>query len=502
MLLIKTLRTVPYVLVLMVAGPAGDSANGQDRKEGPPHAVLINDVAETHPISAYVEPSTMLVAEIDWQTIDVDPLFELIQELTGDRPSDVPTVKQLFGAMKEAQAGKVYFLAGLETPADKMPLIVIETPQATKLLAAIENTLGKRPASVTALTSNRGMILGTTEQIKRVQSSAPIKRDALLMPLKDANRLDHTAVMVLPPQTRELLTSVWPQRIPGGLPLKLSPSELVQGIDRVILTFRTPPDPLVRLMVDATDEASADRFAKQFAGVKQAFGESLQNVSLRREKHRVILEAGEDVFRQGRSLATDARERARQSQLVDSLKQLGLAFYIYHDREKHLPPRCFVDPDGKPLHSWLVAVLPDLNNLAFYRSIRLDLPWDAAENSQMKRTVPAGIGDSSLPVAHTVIRAPVFPGSLWHGDGPPKTLQDITDDRSQTILLVEAAREDAIHWADPTPWVISETNPMEDLFAGREAMRVLLADGSVLLLKRSDVDNAKLKAMLTIAAGD
>ena len=49
---------------------------GQDRKEAAPNTGVINDLADSHPLSAYIERSTLVVVEIDWQKIDVDAFFK------------------------------------------------------------------------------------------------------------------------------------------------------------------------------------------------------------------------------------------------------------------------------------------------------------------------------------------------------------------------------------------------------------------------------------------
>ena len=404
--------------------------------------------------------------------------------------------------MRNAEAGSVYFLAGLETPRDGMPLVVIPTPKPAELLASAEQMLGKRPSTVEAIINDVGLIVGAAGQINRIKSSAPSKNNTLLMPLSDGNRLDHTAVLVVPDQMRDLLGNVWPDQPPRGLPIPVSPKELVESVRRIVLTLRTPPEPLVRLTIDAASDQAASQMAAHLTTLRGMLGDMLSEVTIKRDGNHITVHAGAEVFSSIRSVTLGARANAREAKLVRTLKQLGLAFHNYSDAEKHLPPRCFVDPNGRPLHSWMVAVLPFFEQLALYRSMKLDRAWDDPENSRIQIIVPAGINDQSLPVAHTTIRAPVFPGSLWHGDGPPKRMADITDKKAQTILLVDAPKDASIHWADPSPWVISEANLIKDFFGDRDAARVLLADGSVLLLKRSETDAEKLKAMLTIAEDD
>src|SRR5208282_3640777 len=41
-----------------------------------------------------------------------------------------------------------------------------------------------------------------------------------------------------------------------------------------------------------------------------------------------------------------------------NLKQIALAMHSYHDANGHFPPAVVTSPDGKPLYSWRVALLP------------------------------------------------------------------------------------------------------------------------------------------------
>jgi hypothetical protein len=102
----------------------------------------------------------------------------------------------------------------------------------------------------------------------------------------------------------------------------------------------------------------------------------------------------------------------------------------------------------------------------------------------------------------TTIRAPVFPGSLWDGDGPPKKFRDVRDGLSNTIAFIDAPPSAAIEWANPEPWILSEDDPMTDVFGDRESMAVGMLDGAVILLHRDRMTNEKLKALLTIDGGE
>ncbi|MCA9137158.1 MAG: DUF1559 domain-containing protein [Planctomycetales bacterium] len=494
------MRRITFVLSWIVAAglSTGTPLDAQLPVAAPPD-VLINDIAASHPASAYIDQSTLLVAEIGWSKIDVDSFFALTAKLKGDYPSDTKVVKELFAKLRAANAGDVYVIAGLETLSDGVPLVVIPTAQPATLLQSMKDIFGDH---MRVSPTGNAVLIGKQEQIERFKSITPVKRDDIVTPLRDANRLDHTAVVVLPDLTRELLSRIWPRTRPDGFPSTSSPSQMALDVKRLVVTFRTPPQSQIRLSIESVDEAAAERITKTFAAMKQMLGDQLDQITIKRDQLQVILDADQNAVELFYTAALNARREAAMASHVTTLRRLGIAIYTYENREKHLPPRCFVNPGGQPLHSWLVAILPDIDQVAFYRSIHLDKSWDDPANQQMMNTIPAGIGDNELPRGHTVIRAPVFPGSLWHGDGPPKTWKDVTDDPADTILLADAPPEASVHWADPSPWIISEADPMKDFFGKRDRVQVLMGDGSVRVLGRAEMSNEKLKAMLTIAGGD
>src|SRR5262249_11555843 len=61
-----------------------------------------------------------------------------------------------------------------------------------------------------------------------------------------------------------------------------------------------------------------------------------------------------------------AREAARRMQAGNHLKQLGLALQIYHDAYGEFPPAVVSDPNGRPLYSGRVLLLPFLEQKPLY----------------------------------------------------------------------------------------------------------------------------------------
>ena len=44
--------------------------------------------------------------------------------------------------------------------------------------------------------------------------------------------------------------------------------------------------------------------------------------------------------------------------------------------------------DGKPLHSWRVLILPQLDENTHYKEFRLDEPWDSPHNLPLLQRMP------------------------------------------------------------------------------------------------------------------
>jgi Protein of unknown function (DUF1559) len=99
-------------------------------------------------------------------------------------------------------------------------------------------------------------------------------------------------------------------------------------------------------------------------------------------------------------------------------------------------------PDGTPLYSWRVLVLPYIEQDELYKEFHLDEPWDSEHNirllDRMPRTYRAPTHKrSKLPLNHTVCHVIVGPGTPFEGPGGIK-LGDFPDGMSNTFLLVEA----------------------------------------------------------------
>ena len=208
-----------------------------------------------------------------------------------------------------------------------------------------------------------------------------------------------------------------------------------------------------------------------------------------------------------------AREATRRMQCSTNLRQIGVALQEYHAQYGSFPPAYFADENGKPVHSWRVLILPFLDEDDLFEQYDFDEPWDGPNNSALAAMMPMVYGcpsDADSFGGITSYVAVTGPDTVFPGAKPVK-LQQITDRKSQTIMLIEA-RDEQINWLEPRDLPLEDVNKWADAGTpfGQQPVisslhpggaNVLYADGGVHFLYEYQ-DPEMLKAMLTIDGGE
>ena len=208
--------------------------------------------------------------------------------------------------------------------------------------------------------------------------------------------------------------------------------------------------------------------------------------------------------------ARTAREATGHAKRMNQFKWIALAFHNYHDRYKTFPPAAIRDKNGKPLLSWRVAVLPYLEQEALYKEFHLDEPWDSEHNRKLIARMPDVFGDPDPEVlaaigeeGKTTFVVPTGEGTLFRG-GKGKSIKEIRDGTSFTVLAVEVVPRRAVVWTKPDDWKVDWKDPLDGVRRtdGRP-FTYAMCDGSV---QTFDADNAAAeqwwKKVLTPAGGE
>lgn len=489
-------------------------AQDEVRQGTPVSSGVINDVDEAtvrmHPATPFMERSSLVLVDVDLTKINVDAMLAWLQQSLGF--GEIPARMQATGAaangflttLKAAGADRLYVGASTRSFFDRGPIVVIPCDDTAAVKALASAALQGVPADLN-LTTHVGdglVLIGPAATVQRVLDAEDIERADLILPTK-LQSLDHSLVISLPKEAREDLVALWPESMPAEFPLQFSPRALADDVRRFVISWRLPPEPAINVRIECEEMKSAVRVSGLLDRAKALVPQLNGLMEVKVDKSIVNLTAEPQAFAKMLGAVTSStRDQARRMAKSNQLKNLGLAMHNYHSVKKHLPPRHFVDRDKNPLLSWRVALLPFLNQKALYDSIELGQAFNSKANQQVKDTVVPLFDSGVAELPLTTFRAPVFPGSAWHGDGPPKRFRDVTDGLSNTIAFIDAPLGDAVNWADPAPWVINETDPLGDIFGDRNEITVVIMDGSVRVFTREELTNGKLEAMLTIAGGE
>lgn len=182
---------------------------------------------------------------------------------------------------------------------------------------------------------------------------------------------------------------------------------------------------------------------------------------------------------------------AAQRQIANNLRQVGLALSNYRDAHGRFPAPAIQGPDGKPLLSWRVALLPYLLGDKLYRSFKLDEPWDSPHNKPLLARMPRVFAPppprGQAPGSVTHFRVFVGKGTPFEGGRGPRW-EDFSDGPDRTILIVEA--DEAVPWTKPDELPYAPDQPLPALGSGpRGSFAALMADSGIRFIpaKRDEV---------------
>ena len=121
----------------------------------------------------------------------------------------------------------------------------------------------------------------------------------------------------------------------------------------------------------------------------------------------------------------------------------GMLALLNHDMMKRsLPAQANLGPDGKPLLSWRVHILPYMEQSELYSQFHLDEPWDSEHNRQLISQMPEIYRDPSSKLTtadgRTHYLGAAGDGRLFEkGANEGRDMTSIRDGTSNTIAVVQ-----------------------------------------------------------------
>ncbi|MEM9645440.1 MAG: DUF1559 domain-containing protein [Planctomycetota bacterium] len=379
-----------------------------------------------------------------------------------------------------------------------MPMISASTdnaPVVVGLLSMIWNGTGLKHIPVHSIVENKKLRFGSRTTLDRQQlpeAQATKRFDRIFQD----HPLDHHLMISLPPDARRDIAAIWPDQAPRGAPIEFSPKQITRDLASLQLHWSLPPEPGFSARFETVDADAAQRIAElilDWSGQHEGLQTNL-DVQTNDNEVDVAMNARfiSDFISQAVNQMFRSQEKTRR---VNDLKQIGLALHNHHAAFRAFPTDIGND-DGKALLSWRVAVLPFMEQAKLHEVIDKSVPWNQQGDANLDDII---VPTYSTKDHQTTIRIPVIRGSLWNTDTPPADFSKIIDGTSNTIAMIDAPASAAVPWMKPGYLRLDEDDLLNGVFGNREETHVLFFDGSVHRLKRSEMTNEKLRAMLTFA---
>jgi RNA polymerase sigma factor (sigma-70 family) len=190
------------------------------------------------------------------------------------------------------------------------------------------------------------------------------------------------------------------------------------------------------------------------------------------------------------------RLATRHDQMVseNSLKQIMLAIYNYHDANNELP-HVIADKDGKPLLSWRVEILPYIEQANLYQQFKRDEPWDSDHNKKLIAHMPNiyRLGFQKKEETKTYFQVFAGPGTVFE-PGKKLKITEIADGTSNTLGVVVAGSP--VEWTKPADIAYDPKKALPKLeLPYKNIFSAAFMDGSVRSFK-PDLDPKVLKLLI------
>ncbi len=484
--------SIPAALLLTVAAP------------------IVEQAASTQAtsIAPFLGEEVVVVVRMDLTKWDAQTFFRHVLVRLADeddRDAGTKAVDRSVAALKAAGAKDLFLLF---EPADHPGLPTAVVPLADggddrAIAEALSGGVRSNPFRWPATETIRGSVVaGTPAGLARIRDTQPKARPDLLAAMAAGG--DTSVQIAIAPSTtlrrsiEESLT-VLPDELGGG-PI----TTLTRGLSWISLTSALEPRPMIRAVVQAKDPDAT----RALMNLSQDALDHLANASRKdpaltslaapigqikplAQGDRISLEA--DLETTAELVAVpirQAREAGRRSQCTNNLKQIGVAMYDHYRVHGTFPPAFSTSPDGKPLLSWRVRLLPFLGQKALYDEFHKDEPWDSEHNQTLISRMPAVYtcpsGSRTLAKeGKTTYLTPRGPATGFPGAHATE-FRDFEDGTSNTLLVVDASDAAAVTWTRPDDWDVSAPLKVHSLFGHHpKGTNIVYADGWVRFLKET-----------------
>ncbi len=474
--------------------------------------------ARAKAIAPVVEEGTIGVVHIDLSRMSPQPMLGSLRIVARLIPPLEMWSEQVSG-LRRAGVQDIYLIApgavfAVEQPQMLMAMPIASVEQQTAVCANLR--LGGDE------TRRIGDLLLIGNRFVLPRKFRPAERPELAAAFEAAGDTAVQVILISPADTQRVVDELWPQlpeQLGGG------PSSIfTRGIRWAAAGIDGPPHDAFRLVIQSQDAPAAETLrarlvelldkAGQQAEVRKRVPEFAAVADFLKptvEGNRLIVASDKNMETFGKALTAltrPLRVAEARAASTNNLKSIALAMHNYYQAHKHFPLPAGRGPDGKPLLSWRVLLLPFLEEVSLYKQFHLDEPWDSPHNRTLIDKMPAVY---RLPISENIFEnkepgrtnylLPVGNGAGFTADKATE-FKDIRDGTSNTIMIVEVDDRHAAIWTKPDDWLFEPKEPAKGLcrfFDG--GFNAAFFDGSVRFFSEK-IDAKSLRAQFTRAGGE
>ncbi|MCA9190603.1 MAG: DUF1559 domain-containing protein [Planctomycetales bacterium] len=444
-------------------------------------------------IDDILDPNANLLARIDVEHLDWPSVMESVGGLFGETTPDSiqalqKPIDDFLKALRKVDVREIYVSFALQDASRMALAIIVPSNSPAKARLPIEEMLSSIPvvADLSIHTTANYVVLAHDATWQRMLQQVSTSPSGLRKHYVEHQNNGLSITIGWSNELRAEVAEIWPQELPPPINIPLSPKALVRDIESLTLTCDGKAPLQLQVVADCESPAAAERVYAYLSTIILSQGMDIQHQS-----SSVIVTAAKPTLTRFLRPLVANQESTNTS---NNMKQIILAMHNFHEAHRGFPPRNTVDPQGNPLLSWRVFLLPYLDQLPLYNEFHLDEPWDSPHNRQLIDKMPAVFVSSQTSTAGkglTSFQVVQCQGSPWNGgENRLLRIQDITDGTSNTIAFVQAPESKSVIWTQPTDLVVSEVdNLFIEVFGPRDALPAAYFDGSVRILTRDQASN-------------
>ena len=471
--------------------------------------------ARAKTIAPVIEEGTMVVVHLNLSRISAQPLVGLLGIVRLAPPLEMWSGQTK--GLSQAGVRDIYLVA---------PSVIFAVPQPRMLMAIPVSSVEQERAVRTNLHlrseegGSVGGLLLIGNRLPPPKDFRTAERPELAAAFAAAGDTAAQVILIPPACTARVVEELAPQ-----LPAELGggpSSVLTHGIRWAAAGIDVAPHKSFRLVIKSDDAQAALALRGKLVDLLRLAGErpeirkrvpdfpalaAFLAPKVDGDRLAVVSEEKTESFERTMAAITQPflEAEAKRASMND-LKLIGLAMHNYYFANKHFPLPASRTPDGKPLLSWRVHILPYLDQMSLYKQFHLDEPWDSQHNRALVEKMPSvyRLAISKSERGRTNYLLPVGNGAAFDAERPTE-FKDIRDGTSNTIMVLTVDDEHAAIWTKPDDWLFDRKHPTEGLgrfFEG--GFTATICDGSArwFAWPENSHDVARLRAMFTRAGGE